>query len=254
MNHEENFQEIKHFLEKRLEKAGAEKYVLGLSGGMDSSTAAKTVVEALGPEKLVCWSMPAEPTKEENISDARELAESLGVEFREVSIEKVTDCFESDAPFELDREVRGNVLARARMIYTYMEANKNNCLVLGANNRSEVKLGYFTKYGDGATDVAPFKDLYKTELKGFAEYIGLESKFIDKKPTAELWEGQTDEKELGATYEVIDKILKALIEEGMTVEEAADETGYGKEKIERFQKMVENSEHKRKRPFSPDLR
>lgn len=254
MDHAENYDKIKDFLEEKLEEAGAEAYVLGISGGMDSAVAAKTVVEMLGSDKLVGWVMPGEPSREENMEDARELAENLGIELRDVSIEPVVQQFCQDAPFELDKLTEGNVRARVRMVYEYMDANQNDLMVLGAGNRSELMLGYFTKYGDGAVDVSPFLDLYKTELKEFAEFIGLDEKFIEKKPTAGLWEGQKDEEEIGMPYEKVDPVLKKLVEEEMDPDEVVDRTEFQEKQMERVNEMYMRSGHKRKRPPYPDLR
>lgn len=254
MNNEKIYNEVETFLTEKLEETGANGYILGLSGGMDSAVAAKIVAEALGPEKLTCWIMPGEPSDEENMEDARELADELGCEVREIDISSAVNEFSDSVPFQIGKIAEGNIRARVRMVYEYIEANEKNKLVLGADNRSEIMLGYFTKYGDGATDVAPFSDIYKTELKEFAEYIGLDRKFIEKKPTAGLWEGQTDESELGDPYSTIDEILKNLLDREKSVQETAENTDLPEEKIERYRSMVENSEHKRKRPDSPELR
>lgn len=254
MDHDENLEKIRGFLRERLEEAGAEEYVLGLSGGMDSAIAAQTVIEALEPGKLTCWVMPGEPSSKENMRDARQLAEDLSVELHEVPITRVVEGFEDETPFELDRKTLGNVRARARMVFCYIDANQNDKLVLGADNRSEIELGYFTKYGDGAVDVMPFADLYKTELRDFGRNLGVPEKFIEKTPTAGLWKGQTDQDELGETYEVIDSILRCLEVHEMDVVETAEETGEPLEKVRRFRRMVKNSEHKRSRPPYPELR
>lgn len=254
MRHSKRFRKIGLFLQDALDESGADGFVLGLSGGLDSAVAAKVASMAAGPENVVCWTMPAGPTSEENVEDARELADELGVELREVDISPVVDRFRAGTPFELGKVAAGNVQARVRMVYEYIEANENNMMVLGADNKSEIQLGYFTKHGDGAVDVAPFGDLYKTELKEFAEWLELDPKFIEKQPTAELWEGQTDESELGDPYEVIDPILKCLIEEELGVEKTAEKTGYNVEKVRKYAKMRRDSEHKRRRPPSPRLR
>lgn len=254
MGHAENFEKMQQFLEEKLEEAGADAYVLGISGGMDSAVAAKTVVKALGPDKLVGWVMPGKPSREEHMEDARQLADDLGIELREVNIAPVVEQFSEDAPFECDKLTKGNVRARVRMVYEYMDANQNDLMVLGADNRSELMLGYFTKYGDGAVDVSLFGDLYKTELKEFAEYIGLDEKFIEKTPTAGLWEGQTDVEEIGLPYESIDPILKRLVEEGMSPEAIMDSTEFKCKEVERVNELYQGSRHKRRRPPSPELR
>lgn len=253
MDCNQKFDEIEKFLKQKLEESGAEGYVLGISGGIDSATAAKTVVEALGSDKLVGWVMPGKPSREKNVEDARELAEELGIEYREVDISPVVERFCDDTPFEPDREAEGNVRARARMIYQYMDANQNNLMVAGAGNKSELMLGYFTKYGDGAVDVSPLADMYKTEVREFAEYLGLDSKFIEKEPTAGLWEGQTDQAEISYSYGEIDPVLKKLFEEDMSPEKVVA-SGHGEDLVERVMELYRSSEHKRNRPPYPDLR
>jgi NAD+ synthase len=188
---------IQQFLENKVNEADAEGLVLGLSGGIDSATCLKLAVNALGKERITALIMPGEPSRETNTDDARELAEGLGVETIEIDIGDTVDSFQQDLPLQTGKEGLGNIRARTRMVYTYAVANEKNLLVLGTGNRTEYLLGYFTKYGDGATDIAPLLDLYKTEVKKLAEHIDLDRKFIEKKPTAGLWEGQTDEDEIG---------------------------------------------------------
>lgn len=254
MNHADNFEKMQDFLERKLEEAGADGYVLGISGGMDSAVAAKTVVEALGPEKLTGWVMPGDPSDEGNMRDARGLADDLGIELRDVSIDPVVERFCEDAPFQPDTLAEGNVRARVRMVYEYMEANQNDLMVLGAGNKSERMLGYFTKYGDGGVDISLFGDLYKTELKEFGRFIGVDKKFLEKKPTAGLWEGQTDEEEIGLPYEKVDPILKKLVEEEMSAGEVVESTEFSRENVERVNELYRRSRHKRMRPPFPELR
>lgn len=254
MDYEKVVDEIHEFLQNYLEETGADGYVIGVSGGLDSSVTAKLAVDAVGPEKVYAWVMPAASSDPENMKDARELCQNLGLNFREVDIQEAVDDFTETVPIDTGETTEGNVQARVRMIYEYMDANENNLLVLGAGNKTEIKIGYFTKYGDGAVDVRPIADLYKTEVKELAEYIGLDRKFIEKQPTAGLWEGQTDEGELGATYSTIDTIMEKILERGLSVEEISEETGIEEEKVKRFKEMYEKSGHKRKEPPYPELR
>ncbi|MFB6174815.1 MAG: NAD+ synthase [Candidatus Nanohalobium sp.] len=238
-------EEAENFVQEKVEEAGAEGLVVGLSGGIDSATALKLAVRSLGSEKVTAPIMPGEPSREDNMEDARELAEELDVEIHEIEIKDAVKAFEGELPFEPGKEGLGNVRARIRMAYLYSFANEENMLVLGTGNRTEYLLGYFTKYGDGATDIAPLLDLYKTEVRELARQIGLDRKFIEKEPTAGLWEGQTDENELGASYEQIDVVLKKLVDMEESVEEIARSEGLEKEKIEDLEEMYRASEHKR---------
>ena len=236
--------EVKHFLTKKLEETGADGYVIGLSGGIDSAVTAKLAVEAVGHDNVNGWVMPGDPSNPENMEDARNLCQNLGINYREISIESTVKEFEDVAPFEISKETLGNVRARTRMIYEYIDANENNLLVLGTGNRSELLIGYFTKYGDAATDISPIADLYKTEVKRLAEHIGLNRKFIEKEPSAGLWDDHSDEDEIGLTYDKIDLILKQLVDQEKSVKEIAD-GDIAREEVERINGMHQDSSHKR---------
>lgn len=233
------------FLKNKVEQANAEGLVVGLSGGIDSATCLKLAVNAIGKRNVTAMVMPGKPSRDSNTEDARELAEALGVETIEIDIEDTLQSFQQDLPFETGKEGLGNIRARTRMVYTYAAANEKDLLVLGTGNRTEYLLGYFTKYGDGATDIAPLIDLYKTEVKDLAEHIGLPQKFIEKKPTAGLWEGQTDEEEIGTDYETMDEVLKLLVDEERPVEEILGESSADRETVEGLETMYKSSEHKR---------
>ena len=236
---------IQQFLENKVNEADAEGLVLGLSGGIDSATCLKLAVNALGKERVTALIMPGKPTRDTNTEDARELAEGLGVETIEIDIGDTVDSFQQNLPFETGKEGLGNIRARTRMAYIYAVANEENLLVLGTGNRTEYLLGYFTKYGDGATDIAPLLDLYKTEVKTLAEHIGLPQKFIEKKPTAGLWEGQTDEDEIGTDYGTMDEVLKLLVDEERSVEDVVENSETGKETVKNLEAMYQSSSHKR---------
>jgi NAD+ synthase len=254
MDYEKVVDKVHRFLQNKLEETGAEGYVLGISGGLDSAVGAKLAVDAVGSENVYGWVMPGKPSDPENMEDARQLCDSLDLNYREADIEEVVNDFTKKAPISTGEVTEGNIRARVRMVYEYTDANENDLLVLGAGNKTEIKIGYFTKYGDGAVDVRPIADLYKTEVKELAEHIGLDQKFIEKQPTAGLWEGQTDEGELGATYSKIDTIMKHIIETDLDIEEISDKTGIQESEVERFKKMYEKSKHKRQQPPSPSLR
>lgn len=254
MDFEEVEQEIHEFLQEKLEETGAKGYVIGLSGGIDSTTTATLAVDAVGEEKVKGLIMPGAPSREENMGDARDLAEELGIDFEAVEIDQAAEVIEESLPFSVSEKTRGNIRARVRMSMIYAEANEENLLVLGSSNRTEILTGYFTKYGDEAADLRPVADLYKTELKQLAEHIGVGQKFIEKKPTAGLWEGQTDQNELGASYEVLDKVLKQIVDEELSVERTAAEVDVDAETVREIQELYECSLHKREEPDFPDLR
>lgn len=253
MEYEEVAAEIEDFIEKQVEDSGAEGVVVGLSGGLDSATSLQLAVNALGREKVHALIMPGNPSLDQNMKDARQLAEQKEVETEEINISQVSDSIQESLPFELDREASGNVRARTRMIMLYAKANTDNLLVLGTGNKTEYLLGYFTKYGDGATDILPLKDLYKTEVRRLAESIGVDSKFIEKKPTAGLWKGQTDEDEIGMTYEEMDSILRAMAMAEFEVSEVKENMSIEDEKVDRIHEMYSNSAHKRNGPQGLEL-
>jgi NAD+ synthase len=241
------------FLSDQLEKSRSEGYVLGISGGLDSAVGATLAVKAVGSNAVTGMILPGAPSDEDNMSDARELSADLGIASREMSIVPVVEGFQEQTPYDAEQLAIGNARARTRMVFEYMEANVNDLLVLGTTNKSELLLGYFTKYGDGGVDLRPMADLYKTEVRDIARALEIDKTFIKKTPTAELWEGQTDEGELGTSYETIDAVLKELVEAERSVEETAGRTGLSVEEVRRFQQMRQRSEHKRSPPPFPEL-
>ncbi|XGI83077.1 NAD+ synthase [Halorutilales archaeon Cl-col2-1] len=242
---------VTDFVTRKVDEAGADGVVVGLSGGIDSTASAAVAVEALGSEKVVGMVMPGEPSEEHNVKDAHSIADSLGIEKKEIQIEPVVDEFVDSVEYEPKKEAVGNVRARSRMVFEYLEANQRNLLVLGTGNRTELLIGYFTKYGDGAVDILPLGGLYKSEVRDVARHLGIDEQFVEKTPTAGLWEGQTDESELGATYDTIDDVLRCLVDRGLSVGETADEVDVDVETVERFEKMYETSVHKRSPPPYP---
>lgn len=254
MNYEDVEKNIHRFLKKKLKNTGAKGYIIGISGGIDSAVTSKLAVDAVGAEKVHGRVMPGKTSKQENINDAVEHCEDLGLDFEKVNIEEVVSKFSETAPLDIDEVAEGNIRARSRMIYQYIEANERNLLVLGAGNKTEIMTGYFTKHGDGATDINPIADLYKTEVKKLAEHLGINSKFIEKEPTAGLWKDQTDESELGASYEKIDRILNKLYEENLGVEETSNATGIDESEVKRFKEIYEKSAHKREKAEYPSVR
>lgn len=245
---------VTDFIERKVRESGSEGVVVGLSGGIDSSVSSALAVRALGSDAVHGLVMPASSSDTTNIRDARRHAESLDISYRETDVEPIVDAVVEAYPGDVDdEEARGNVRARTRMVLEYLDANLNDRLVLGTGNRTELLLGYFTKYGDGGVDVLPIGGLYKTEVKELARYVDIDQEIIEKPPTAGLWEGQTDEGELGATYPTIDSVLRLLVDEGLSVEEAAEEADADTSLVERFNSMHAASQHKRESPPYPEI-
>lgn len=250
MRPEETREKITGYLEDYLPPE--KSYVIGLSGGLDSATTLKLAVEAAGKKDVKALIMPGEPSREQNMQDARELSAELGVKTQEKEIESIVKAY-SKKKEGLSMDAKGNLRARIRANLLYMEANENNSLVLGAGNRSEHLLGYFTKHGDGAADIKPIIELYKTEVKEIAREVGLDSRFINKKPTAGLWSDQTDEGELGYSYSEIDPVLRELYDRDSSVDEAAANTGLEEEEIMEIRSLVRKTSHKRGRAGYPRI-
>ena len=246
---------ITEFIRGIVDEAGADGVVVGLSGGVDSSTVATLAASALGAENVLGLIMPSSTTKQEDIDDALLVARTLGIEVEHVDIQPLEDAFAKVCPrYDPGNLVAtGNLKPRFRMTTLYYYANLLNRIVAGTGNKSEILVGYFTKYGDGGVDMLPIGDLYKTQVRWLAEKIGVPRKIVWKTPTAGLWAGQTDEGEIGVTYDVLDLTLYGLIELKYTPEKVSKEMGVPPETVMKVMEMVSKSEHKRKPIPKPEL-
>lgn len=243
-----NSNEVIESLAKQIKYFVGDKYaVVGVSGGVDSAVVAALCVKALGKDKVLGLQMPY---GDQSTKDGDSLIKQLGIYSRTVNIKPIIDAY----PIYLapgnrdlhDRLVNGNIRARTRMTLLYALAGCYNGLVIGTSNRTEIMIGYITKYGDGGCDCEPIGDLYKTEIFEIAEALPVPLSIIDKKPSAELWEGQTDEDEIGLTYKKMDKILHAFNEEILSLFDI--EEIFGEEEVNKVIAMSARSEHKRKMP------
>ena len=232
-------------------KNNFKKAVIGLSGGIDSSVAACLVVKALGNKSITALLMPElEVTSKKNITDAKNLARKLRIKHHFLA---VNDIIERIFPIRKNffKKVKddiyalANVKARIRMVILYYFANLNNALVIGTSDKSEIALGYTTKYGDNAADILVIGDLWKTEVIEIGRFLNLPTPILRKKPTAELILGQTAEKELGSSYEVLDKILKMYIEDDLSVNEIINK-GFNKKIVKNVIDRIRLNEHKRR--------
>lgn len=240
-------------IRNRVEKVGLSGAVVALSGGIDSSLVLKLTVEALGPERVLALLMPEEGvTPERDLADARNLVALLSVPHREIPINEAVEWFARFLPGSPEegafRMALANVKPRIRMILNYFFANLDGRLVVGTSNKTELLLGYGTKYGDMAADIYPIGDLYKTQVWQLAEHVGIPTEIVRKAPTAGLWVGQTDEAELGYTYEQIDRVLYALVDLELSIRETADRLGVPEDAVRDIFHRVRTSEHKRKIP------
>ncbi|NJE03920.1 NAD+ synthase [Thermococcus sp. MV11] len=237
------------FIRENVENAGAGGVVIGISGGIDSTTTTYLAVKALGKERVLGLIMPY--YHNQDVEDAKLVCSSLGIECKLIDIRPIVDSFVAQLGFQPDKRSLGNIMARTRMVLLYAHANARNYLVLGTSNRSEFLTGYFTKWGDGASDYAPLINLYKTEVWEVARLLGVPERIIEKKPTAGLWEGQTDEDELGISYHLLDEILWRLVDQKMEKERIAEELEIPIERVEYVENLVRRSEHKRRLPLGP---
>lgn len=230
------------FIVDYFKRSRAKGVVLGLSGGIDSGLVAALACEALGPDRVLGIMLPVDEKKDaKNIKDARMLAEKLTMNYEIFELKQAMAAYES---FKLDRVSMGNLTARLRMVTWYAKANQENRLVLGTGNKTEITIGYFTKYGDGGVDILPIGELYKTNVWDLSRQLGLPEKIVKKVPTAGLWQGQTDEGEIGITYPELDTILFLMLEKRMTEEEII-EWGLSKSKVQKVISMMNQSKHKR---------
>jgi len=209
------------FIRRQLEQTGFERLVVGVSGGVDSATVAHLAVRAVGPDSVLAVRMPYRSSAAESETDALRVVEALGCDSQRVDITPMAEpmlTLIGDGDEADVRVRRGNVLARLRMIVLYDRSAAFDALVCGTSNKTEALLGYGTLHGDMAAAIQPIGDLYKSQLRAVATELGVAPEIVAKPPSADLWPGQTDEGELGATYDDLDRILYALVDRRWTVE------------------------------------
>jgi len=243
------------FIKQKVERAGADGVVIGLSGGVDSSVNAFLCAKALGADRVLGISMSeAGITDAADVDDVKKLADKLGIGCRAIDITSTINVLQRDiTDFKADALLPAvNLKPRVRMTILYYYANLMNRLVIGSGNRSEFRAGYFTKYGDGAADIAPLGCLYKTQVKKLAAHIGVPQKIINKTSTAGLWRGQTDESELGLPYEKLDMIYGGL-DLRLSRSAIAKAAGVKLKDVERFIERERKTAHKLKVPEVPKL-
>ena len=239
MNAREIHKKITEGIKEYFRKNNLKKAVIGLSGGIDSSLSAKLVADAIGKENLHGMIMPVKGlSSDENIKDAVDLCRLIGINYSIIYINDFVKDFEKLA--WQSKIAKMNTASRIRAVILYHYANTHNALVIGTSNKTEIMLGYFTKYGDGAVDIEVIGSLFKTNELELARFLKIPEKIIKKTPTAELYHGQTDEEELGATYMEIDSIL-SKIEKKQKLSKSA--------LVKKILKRIKDNEHKRNVPF-----
>lgn len=235
------------FVKEEVTKSGFKKVVLGLSGGIDSAIVAFIAAKALGPENVLGIMMPYKTSSKESVEHAKLVVEKLGIRSKLIEITPMVEAY-----FNLEEGIsnlrKGNKMARERMSILFDYSAKEQALVLGTSNKTEILLGYSTQFGDSASALNPIGDLYKTQIWEISRYMGVPVELIDKKPSADLWEGQTDESELGFSYLMADKILYEMVDERKNLEELLD-LGFDKEILDKILKKIKFSQYKRKLPI-----
>ena len=246
---------ICRFIKEYVENAGAKGIVLGLSGGIDSGTIAALSSIAIGGKNVTGLMLPEQENyNQKDIEDAKAVADLFHLVTQVVDMSDVLRCFYDTVPVfeEGDRLCKGNVKARTRMIYLYYYANKQNRIVCGSSDKSETMMGYFTKWGDAAADIAPIMDLYKTQVRKLAAHIGIPKELALKLSTPALWPNQLAESELGVKYETLDLILFGL-EHFMTPDDIANQLGVENVLVENIKSRWLTNEHKRRMPVAPKI-
>ncbi|MEA2069951.1 MAG: NAD+ synthase [Asgard group archaeon] len=248
-----NSEKICKNIEKRIqnfvEKTKTDGIIVGISGGIDSAVTTALAVRAIGKTKVLGLIMPAAHQDPSFENDAQQLANQLGIKTEKIPLEMIMTAIKKQIKQDIveNRVAKGNIFARLRMLLLYAYANHLHYLVVGTSNKSEIKVGYFTKYGDGGADFEPIGDIYKTHLKKIAEYLEIPSQIIQKPPSAGFWKNQTDEKEMGITYEKLDNILYGF-EKDFSDKELVKKLGIKLKTVKKVKNMIEKSEHKRKMP------
>ena len=237
------------FIQSQMAQTGFERVVLGLSGGVDSATVAYHCVRAVGADNVLAVRMPYRTSSEASETDALRVVENLGCRTERVEItpmvEPMLALVETDGDAANVR--RGNVMARQRMIVLYDRSAAFDALVIGTSNKTEALLGYGTLHGDMAAAFAPIGDLYKTQLRAVATELGVPRQILDKPPSADLWPGQTDEGELGRSYDALDRALFALVDRRWTVDRCV-RAGLDRSLVEWVARRVAQMEFKRQTP------
>lgn len=241
-------EKIVDFIMNQLQKAKLGKIIVGLSGGIDSSVVAALCVKAIGKKNVFGVMLPYRKSHPDSLQHAQEVADYLGIQYRIVDISPMVDVYfetyEKDANFLR----QGNRMARERMCVLYDLSAKYKALVAGTGNLSELMIGYCTQYGDNACAFETLGHLYKTEVFEIARILGIPECVIIKRPTADLWEGQTDEDEMGITYKELDEILYQMLDKNLEDEKL--NSTFSKEKIDKVKRMIQLSEFKRNMPLS----
>ncbi|HEX9029899.1 MAG TPA: NAD+ synthase [Anaerolineales bacterium] len=231
------------FIRSEITRVGFAHAVIALSGGIDSALSCYLAAEALGPENVLAVRMPYRTSAPDSLEHAQMIIDHLGVQSQTIPItdmvEPLIRCFP-----DMSRVRQGNIMARARMIVLYDQSEAFHGLVVGTGNKTEILLGYTTLFGDSANALNPIGDLYKTQVRQLSRALGVPAPILEKAPSADLWGGQTDEGELGFTYEEVDKLLFLLVDQRYSPEDCV-EAGFERPFVEAVVRRIQRNHFKR---------
>jgi NAD+ synthase len=234
------------FIRSEVTRVGFSRAVIGLSGGIDSALSCALAVEALGKENVLAVRMPYKASSPESLAHAELLIEQLEIPSKTIEItDMVEPLFAADP--QITKLRKGNIMARERMIVLYDQSEVFKGLVIGTSNKTEILLGYSTQWGDSASAINPIGDLYKAQIRQLSRAMNIPSPIVDKAPSADLWEGQTDEDELGFTYDQADQLLYLLVDQRYSPQECV-EAGFDEKFVDQIIKRVRRNQFKRMLP------
>lgn len=234
------------FIKSEITRVGMTRAIINLSGGLDSALSCALAVEALGADNVLALRLPYRASSANSLSDAQLLIDQLGIQSKTIDITDMVEALIKLEP-EMSNVRKGNIMARARMIVLYDQSEAHKSLAVGTSNKTEILLGYSTIYGDSACAINPIGDLYKTQVRQLSRAINIPAPIIDKPPSADLWADQTDEKELGFTYEEADRLLYLLVDQRYSPQEAV-EAGFDEKLVNTVTARIRRNQFKRMQP------
>ncbi|NOH04319.1 MAG: NAD+ synthase [Chloroflexi bacterium] len=234
------------FIKSEIARVGMSRAIVNLSGGLDSALSCALAVKALGAENVIALRLPYRASSPDSLEHAQLLIDQYGIQSKTIEITGMVEPL-----FKLDPEIskvrKGNIMARARMIVLYDQSEVFKALPIGTSNKTEILLGYSTLHGDSASAINPIGDLYKTQVRQLSRAMNIPAPIIDKPPSADLWQGQTDEGELGFTYEEVDKLLYLLVDQRYSPQEAV-EAGFDEKFVNVVITRIRRNQFKRMLP------
>ncbi len=244
-------QTLTNFIRTKLSEAGFSRAIIGLSGGIDSALSCALTAKAIGAENVLGVRMPYKTSSQASLDHAQLLIDKFGVQSLTIPITKMADALIAREP-EMSKMRQGNIMARCRMIVLYDQSEAFGGLVMGTGNKTEILLGYTTIYGDSAAAINPVGDLYKAQVRQLSRALGVPNEIIEKAPSADLWANQTDEDELGFSYDEVDKLFYLLVEHRYSMNELVD-AGFDESFVRKVMKRVRQNQFKREMPPIAEL-